>query len=269
MHTGLNRPDGVEAPGLSEASQVFSELKEFDSIEQVQSKVALIFDYESCWAWEVLPQGKDFSYFELVYDYYRALRSLGLSIDIVSPNESNLTGYKVVLMPGLMHISDQLESAIEEFDGAVISGPRTGSKTLDMSIPKNLPPVVPGINGTVARVETLRPKTVIPIKEYGYFKKWMETLVDSDNVIKFCDDGRPAIIGDKKNLYIAGWADQDTLRSVFTGICANQEISITELNDCVRIRDTSSHRFWFNFSEEDSTVGSIKIPASGVFWEKL
>lgn len=101
------------------------------------------------------------------------------------------------------------------------------------------------------------------------FKKWMETLVDSDNVIKFCDDGRPAIIGNEKNLYIAGWADQDTLRSIFTDICADQEISITHLNDCVRIRETSTHRFWFNFSEEESTVGSIKIPASGVFWEAI
>ena len=168
-----------------------------------------------------------------------------------------------------MHIGDQLENAIKEFDGVIISGPRTGSKTLDMSIPKNLPPVVPGIKGTVARVETLRPKAEIPIKDHGYFKKWMETLVDSDNVIKFCDDGRPAIIGNEKNLYIAGWADQDTLRSIFTDICADQEISITHLNDCVRIRETSTHRFWFNFSEEESTVGSIKIPASGVFWEAI
>ena len=269
MHAGLQRPDDVVAPGLNEASQVFAELKDFESIDQVQSKVALIFDYESCWAWEVQPQGKDFSYFELVYDYYKALRALGLSIDIVSPNQSDLSGYKVILMPGLMHIGDKLNSAINEFDGVLISGPRTGSKTLDMSIPSELPPVVPGIKGTVARVETLRPNAMIPIKDSGYFAKWMETLVDSDNVFKLCDDGRPAIIGHEKNLYIAGWADQDTLKNLFSSVCDSQDIHITELNDCVRIRETSSHRFWFNFSEEESKVGSIKIPASGVIWETL
>ena len=269
MHAGLNRPDGAKAPGLKEASQVFAELNNFDGIDQVQSKVALIFDYESCWAWDVLPQGKDFSYFELVYDYYRALRSLGLSIDIVSPNESNLSGYQVLLMPGLMHVGEQLESAIKGFDGVVISGPRTGSKTLDMSIPENLPPVVPRINGTVARVETLRPNALIPIQNHGFFKKWMETLVDSDEIIEFCDDGRPAIIGDGKNLYIAGWADQGTLKVIFSGVCSDQGIQTTELIDCVRVRDTLNHRFWFNFSEEEVAVGSIKIPASGVFWEQL
>jgi beta-galactosidase len=269
MHAGLQRPDGVAAPGLNEASQVFSELRNFESINQVQSKIALIFDYESCWAWEIQPQGKDFNYFELVYDYYKALRALGLSIDILPPNQGDLSGYKLVLMPGLMRVGDELSSAIKEFDGVLISGPRTGSKTLDMAIPEGLPPVVPGIKGTVARVESLRPKVTVPIKQLGDFKKWMETLVDSDNVIRFCNDGRPAIIGHENNFYIAGWADQDTLKKLFSSICDSQDISITELNDCVRIRDTSNYRFWFNFSEEESIVGSIKIPASGVLWEAL
>ena len=269
MHAGLQRPDGVAAPGLNEASQVFSELKNFESIDQVQSKIALIFDYESCWAWEIQPQGKDFDYFELVYDYYKALRALGLSIDILPPNQGDLSGYKVVLMPGLMHIGDELSRAIKQFDGVLISGPRTGSKTLDMAIPEKLPPLIPGINGTVARVESLRPNVTISIKELGNFKKWMETLVDSDNVIQFCDDGRPAIIGNENNFYITGWADQETLKSIFSGVCDSQDISFTELNDCVRTRETSSYRFWFNFSEEESTVGSIKIPASGVIWEAI
>ena len=269
MHAGLQRPDGVAAPGLNEASQVFSELKNFESIDQVQSKIALIFDYESCWAWEIQPQGKDFNYFELVYDYYKALRALGLSIDILPPNQGDLSGYKVVLMPGLMHIGDELSRAIKQFDGVLISGPRTGSKTLDMAIPEKLPPLIPGINGTVARVESLRPNVTISIKELGNFKKWMETLVDSDNVIQFCDDDRPAIIGNENNFYITGWADQETLKNIFSGVCDSQDISFTELNDCVRTRETSSYRFWFNFSEEESTVGSIKIPASGVIWEAI
>ena len=269
MHAGLQRSDGVAAPGLNEASQVFSELKNFESIDQVQSKIALIFDYESCWAWEIQPQGKDFNYFELVYDYYKALRALGLSIDILPPNQGDLSGYKVVLMPGLMNIGDELSRAIKQFDGVLISGPRTGSKTLDMAIPEKLPPLIPGINGTVARVESLRPNVTISIKELGNFKKWMETLVDSDNVIQFCDDGRPAIIGNENNFYITGWADQATLKNIFSGVCDSQDISFTELNDCVRTRETSSYRFWFNFSEEESTVGSIKIPASGVIWEAI
>ena len=269
MHAGLQRPDGEVAPGLIEASQVFSELNDFESIDQVQSKIALIFDYESCWAWEIQPQGKDFSYFELVYDYYKALRALGLSVDILPPNQSSFRGYKVVMMPGLMHIGSDLKSAIDAFDGVLISGPRTGSKTVDMFIPPELPPLVPGVKGTVASVESLRPNAFISIKDSGYFKDWMETLVDCEDVVEVCEDGRPAIIGHENNLYIAGWADQDTLKKLFSSVCNSQDISTTDLIDCVRTRETLKHRFWFNYSDQESKVGLINIPPSGVFWEPL
>ena len=269
MHAGLQRPDGESAPGLIQASQVNSELKEFTDIQQVQSKVALVFDYESCWAWEVQPQGKEFSYFGLVYDYYRALRSLGLSVDMLAPNQKDLSGYKIVLMPGLMHVTDNLKIAIESFEGVVISGPRTGSKTLDMTIPNGLPPIVPGVIGTVASVESLRPNASISIKAGGNFNCWMETLVDCDNVIESCEDGRPAVIGQKNRPYLVGWADQKALKRMFKEACLSQSIPITQMPDCVRVRETLKHRFWFNYSETESKVGAIKLPPSGVFWEPL
>ena len=269
MHAGLQRPDGEAAPGLTQASQVNSELKEFDGIQQVQSKVAIIFDYESCWAWEIQPQGKDFSYFELVYEYYKALRSLGLSVDILPPNQKDLTGYKIVLAPGLMHFDKNLKAAIQSFEGVLISGPRSGSKTLDMAIPKDLPPEVPGVVGTVASVESLRPNASISIKAGGSFNRWMETLVDCDNVIEECEDGRPAVIGQTNRLYLAGWGNQEALTRIFRDACLSQNISTMDLPDCVRVRETFKHRFWFNYSEKESIVGAVKLPPSGVFWEPL
>lgn len=269
MHAGLQRPDGEVASGLIQASQVHSELKEFTDIQQIQSKVALIFDYESCWAWEVLPQGKDFSYFGLVYDYYKALRSLGLSVDILPPNQKDLSGYKIVLMPGLMYVNDDLKIAIDSFKGVVISGPRTGSKTMNMSIPIELPPIVPGVVGTVASVETLRPNANISIKDGGNFISWMETLVDCENIIESCEDDRPAIIGKENRLYITGWGDQKALKRIFNKACLSQNIFTTEMPDCVRVRETLKHRFWFNYSEEELKVGVIKLEPSGVFWESI
>ncbi|WP_416653407.1 beta-galactosidase [Candidatus Pseudothioglobus sp. Uisw_086] len=269
MHAGLQRPDGESAPGLTQASQVNSELKEFDGIQQVQSKVAIIFDYESCWAWEIQPQGKDFSYFELVYEYYKVLRSLGLSVDILPPNQKDLTGYKIVLAPGLMHFDTDLKAAIQSFEGVLISGPRSGSKTLDMSIPKDLPPEVPGVVGTVASVESLRPNASISIKAGGSFNRWMETLVDCDNVIEECEDGRPAVIGQTNRLYLTGWGNQEALTRIFRDACLSQNISTMDLPDCVRVRETHKHRFWFNYSEKETNVSSVSLPPSGVFWEPL
>jgi beta-galactosidase len=194
---------------------------------------------------------------------------LGLSVDILSPNQKDLARYKIVLTPGLMHINKDLKAALESFEGTVISGPRTGSKTLDMSIPNELPPQVPGIVGKVARVESLRPNALIPIINGGTFKCWMETLVDCDSVIESCDDGRPAVIGQKDRMYIAGWGNQEALKRILKDACIYQNITTIELPDCVRVRETFSHRFWFNYSDSETRIGATSLRPSGVLWEKL
>ena len=87
-----------------------------------------------------------------------------------------------------------------------------------MAIPKELPPEVPGVVGTVASVESLRPNASISIKAGGSFNRWMETLVDCDNVIEECEDGRPAIIGQINRLYLTGWGNQEALKQEYLGV---------------------------------------------------
>ncbi|GIR86277.1 MAG: hypothetical protein CM15mP85_29010 [Rhodobacterales bacterium] len=70
----------ADAPALAEAKQVAKEISEAPSVEACISEVALLFDYQSDWMWQTLPQGRDLEYFNLVYDNYRALRKLGLSM---------------------------------------------------------------------------------------------------------------------------------------------------------------------------------------------
>ncbi|MEM6897908.1 MAG: beta-galactosidase, partial [Pseudomonadota bacterium] len=63
QHSGLKRPDNGAAPGLSEARQVAGEISALPDTAPGAAKVALIFDYDSAYAWETQPQGKDFDYF--------------------------------------------------------------------------------------------------------------------------------------------------------------------------------------------------------------
>ncbi len=48
---------------------------------------------------EIQPQGREFDYFRLMFDFYKALRSLGLSIDIKSSRDNDFSGYKLVAVP--------------------------------------------------------------------------------------------------------------------------------------------------------------------------
>ncbi len=99
-----------------------------------QAPVALIFDYVSQWAWEVQPQGVGFDHFTLCFEMYRALRSLGLSVDILPPDTASLDGYALTLVPGLLTIGDPLRAAIEASQGLVVTGPRTDLKTDELGI---------------------------------------------------------------------------------------------------------------------------------------
>jgi beta-galactosidase len=58
LHAGLLRPDSVIAPGYVEAEQVAQELVDAPDVSITQAPVALIFDYDAAWEWEVQPQGQ-------------------------------------------------------------------------------------------------------------------------------------------------------------------------------------------------------------------
>mgnify|MGYP002637849172 CR=1 FL=1 len=115
-------------------------------------------------------------YFDLVFDSYRAARALGLSVDIVPPNTRDLSGYKLVLVPSMMHMSKPLKADRASCIAAVIIGPRSACRTQDMQIPFPLPPDLPGFDATVIQVESLRPNMGISLEKGGHFQHYFERL---------------------------------------------------------------------------------------------
>ena len=214
MHAGLQRPNGDWAEGAEEAKQVSKELLSLDDIRQTPADVAIVFDYESAWAWEIQPQGKDFDYFRLVYDTYRGLRRLGLSIDIIPPNTDDFGDRKLICIPGLFAWSDNLKKAIARFEGRVLVGPRTGSKTENFKIPMNLPPDLRGLDVEVTSVETLRPSAPVPLKENGNFQIWKENVTTDVTVVQITRGGEPALLQQSNVFYLAGWPDDAAMDNI-------------------------------------------------------
>jgi beta-galactosidase len=56
------------------------------------------FDYESAWAISIQPQSSEFVYITEVFRFYRAVRRLGLDVDVVS-QRGDLAGYRLILVP--------------------------------------------------------------------------------------------------------------------------------------------------------------------------
>lgn len=266
QHAGLLRPDDAPAPGLAEAAQVAREI--FD-VTQVQAPVALIFDYPSAWAWDTQPQGADFTYFDLMLDSYRALRKLGLSVDILPSSVTDLSGYRLVLAPGLATMPAPLMDALAQVPVAMI-GPRSNAKTEELAIPLPMPPNLPGLDLTVSLVESLPPTATIPLdgEGAGHVIRWFEHLdCRAEDIQVTTQDGRPVLVGDTL-CYLAGWLDQAALIQVIGDLCARAGITTQVLPEGLRIRDSGQHRFYFNYGPAPVTTDSgATLPPAGVLWE--
>ncbi len=264
MHAGLLRPDSAPAPALAEAAQVAREIEAMPDVGTAAARVALVFDYDSAWAWEVQPQGADFNMFRLAFAAYRALRRCGLSIDILPPDTASLDGYALVLAPGLMTISDPLRAALAGFRGIALIGPRTDTKTAELAIALPLGPDLPGLDVTVTLAESLPPMADVPLEGGGRLRHWFEHLEGSAAVHRRTADGRPAIMGGATLRYLAGWPEDDTFAAIVAELCHTAGLPVETLPDGLRLRDTETHRFIFNYDAQSHLWEGITIPPAGV-----
>jgi len=273
MHAGLLRPDSIEAEGFFEAAQVAAELRRLDAdLDAYPGKadVAIVFDYPSAWAWEIQPQGREFDYFRLVFDFYLSLRRLGLSVDIIPASAPQLDGYRLVVIPGLFSWSADLIAAIRAHQGHLLIGPRSGSKTSDFAIPESLPPALPAdvLNIRVTRIETLRADTPVQVSEGGALQFWREFIEigSSAETILCADDGVSALVKQGNLHYLGGWPDQALMHGILLKLANAACLLTKDLDDGVRLRRHGNHVFAFNYgatSFDLATLGWTGTPLLG------
>ena len=269
LHSGMLRPDSVAAPALGEAAQVAAELDGME-LETGTAPVGLVFDYESAWAWKAQPQGAEFDYFRLVFDFYRGLRRLGLNVDIIPRDCTDLSPWKMVVVPGLLHWG-ALSDALEAYEGVVVAGPRCGSKTADMQIALPLGPNLPGVSATVARVETLRADTPVLLPEGGAYQFWREVL--EGDALELAYDGVTARVGSAQRQYLGGWPDDTAMHRILGDAAVEAGLETLDLPDGLRVRDAGKWRFAINYADRDWKLGkhiagapSGRIGAHDVSW---
>ena len=261
MHAGLLRPDSAPAPAAAEVARVAAELADAPAVLTGPADVALVFDYASAWAWEVQPQGRDFSYFHLMLDMYRGLRRLGLNVDILPPDCADLTGYKLVLAPGLASLSDNLKTALQTFGGTSLLGPRTNAKTAEFATPVPLPPALPDLNSVVARVESLPPGLMVPLQDGGNFLRWREKM-EGGTAAQMTVDGWPAVVVSGGMHYLAGWPDDAALDRILAGLCAASGIKTEPMPGHLRKRSDGARDYYFNYSTTPITHRGATIAAA-------
>ncbi|WP_341212829.1 beta-galactosidase [uncultured Limimaricola sp.] len=269
LHSGLLRPDSQPAPGLEEAAQVAREIAQAPLVAHAPSEVAIVFDYDADFAWTVQPHGAGLSYFGLVLDLYKAMRALGLSIDILPATTRDFTGYRLIVAPGLMHMSEALKQALTGAGAEVLIGPRSAARNADMSIPVPLPPAIPGLDVTVSHVESLRPDCPEPLDQCGAFTLYREALEGTAKVVERTASGTPAVMREGRITYMGGWPDAQVARRIIASLCERAGLDTLVLPEGVRRRDTGAERFWFNHSTESTQVEGLELPPLSVTRQTL
>jgi beta-galactosidase len=248
MHAGLLRPDSAAAPGLDEATQLAGELDQFEGSQT--SPVALVFDYESDWVTRIEAQGADLDYFDMVFDHYRTLRRLGLSVDIIPADTSDLSPWKMVIMPGVLIWNETMRAAVSSYEGVLVAGPGLWRKTADFQIPVPLPPNLPDVDVVLDRVETLRPSLTVPLEDGGHVAQYREFVEGKAPVLERYSDGHPALLGDDRRIYISGWGDGQARTRWLTRAARAAGLTPLTLPDRLRLRDFGTKRFVMNYGPE-------------------
>lgn len=274
MHAGLLRPDSVDASAADEVRTVAAELARMGPAGSPPRSVALLFDYQADWVTGIQPQGAGQSALKAAFLWYSALRRLGLDIDIVAPTAS-LDGYALVVVPCLPIVNAKLAARLAAFGGPVLIGPRSGSKTCDLTIPPALPPgdlqaVMPL---KVTRVSTLR-TGLIEAGDGWSVGGWIEDVESEADPEVATTAGRPVVLRHGRVRYLAAMPDDALLDLVLHRAAAEAGVGIVAMPEGLRVRRAGGRIFVFNYAAVEVeapeglvgrvTTGTRMLPPAGV-----
>jgi beta-galactosidase len=133
IHGVLVGPDGTPVPFYNEVSQTAHEFAQVESSFRDTipvSQVALLYSYDSHWAIQFQKHTDKYDDIGLLKSYYRALRQLSQSVDVISAY-APLDSYKLVVAPSLNVLPKDLGDHLLEYvrkGGQLVLGPRSGMK---------------------------------------------------------------------------------------------------------------------------------------------
>ncbi len=281
MHAGLLRPDSQDDIAAGEARQVAAEIAlieaEMPQLPAPRAAIALVFDYQATWVTDIQPQGKGFSAWWLAFETYSAFRSRGFDIDIIHPGQ-DLSGYGLILLPCLPILPDGFVERLRATDAVLLIGPRTGSKTADFQIPKDLPPgPLSALTQTrIGRVESLRPNMAEPVTGGGAVVHWLEHVSGDADTLAETQSGQPVWCRAGRVHHLAGWPDTVLMSRLVRALSAAARLVPEDLPDGLRLARRGALVFAINYAPETVSlealvhdpdallVGQMDLPPAGV-----
>lgn len=267
MHSGLLRHDesldrggeeiaALELPGRPNAP--------------VRARVVLLHDYESLWAYDAQPHHADASYWRQLMLFYRALRELGVDVDVRHPDH-DLGGYDLIVAPALQLVGAERARhlAAAARDALFLAGPRTAFRTMSGRVyEEGQPGPLTGLLGcTLRNIDSLRPGLTCLVGVHEV-EIWAESYTPrgGEVVHPYADGpmaGDAAVVQHGHAVTIGAWS-ASLIREVVAGLLGERDIPHQQLPEGVRVARRGELATWMNFNQTPATLpdGSILGPVS-------
>lgn len=97
--------------------------------------------------------------------------------------------------------------------------------------------------------------------------RWAETIESGADIVMSYEDGAPLLVKSDGMHYLAGWPDQTLWLKIIGSLAETCGLEIQSLPEGVRVRNTATHRFLFNYGPNAIHFNGVDLPPAGVHWE--
>lgn len=265
---------------FKEVAALGAELKELEAVQGtlVNAKAAMIFDWDNMWAIEDMKGLADSTkqYEKTCAQIYQAFLQLGIDVDVIS-SEEELTGYRVVVLPMLYMLKNNIAEKLKAF---VKEGGYLLATYLTGYIDENQLCFLGGFPGNglsevfgviSEEIDTLYPKdrnaVVFADGRVGEVRDYAEMLRTKEVEVlgtyqKDYYAGMPAVTahtyGRGKAYYVAARLDQTTMQNLFADLLEKAGVPYQVLPEGVekhiRTAEGKEYEFYLNSSEETQSM---------------
>ncbi len=280
-HGAIVGPDGKPLPIYSEIQQIGREFALAAPVLQGTrpvSQVAILYTYDSRWAIYFQRHTRDYDQLQVLLDYYRPLRDLTQSVDIISA-AAPLDQYKLVVAPSLNIVPPDLAKHLLDYvrqGGHLVLGPRSGMKNdYDaLNMERQPGPLVADMGASVSQYCAL--ENSVPVRGIwgqGHASIWAEPLSiharDVRVLLRYGKsngwlDGQPAMVsrnfGNGKITYLGTVLNASLMRDAAQWMVAGAHVRLAfgtvpaNVEVCRRKRGDTQVFIFINHGEQPVTI---------------
>ena len=253
MHSGLLRHNETPDRGYFEVKALE---REGWTTAPVQSKVALLHDYESLWIFDAQKHSSGLSYWTQTLTYYMALRSLSMDVDIVHP-DSDLSSYSVIVAPAITLMTEarakNLEKAAEH--AQMVFGPRTAYRTESGRTFEEgqFGPLTRLVGGQLENFDSLRPTLEVSIGDHRVHT-WAESYAPTTANVKYTYSSGPlkghAAVLEHGAVTTIGAHSESLIAEILSAKLEAAGLAPMPMPEGVRVSNRAGKSLALNFNEE-------------------